>query len=275
MILNIAHRGARSLAPENTLLSARKGFDSGADLWETDVALTGDGEPILLHDADLRRTTDVEVRFPARSIDPVTRFTLAEVRCLDAGSWFLETDPFGQISAGALSPGDLNDCRGEPVPTLEEALVLTRDLNWRVNLELKAQLEPMGRYPMVERVIRIVDRVGIQQDQVVISSFYHPWLQEVKARRRGFDVQALIGDDNDHSLDWGDGSYATYNVLWTLISEDVIREKTRQGVSINLFTVNDEENFRRFRNAGARGLITDFPQRLAAFIRTIAKGSGL
>jgi glycerophosphoryl diester phosphodiesterase len=97
----------------------------------------------------------------------------------------------------------------------------------------------------------------------------------VKARRRGFDVQALIGDDNDHSLDWGDGSYATYNVLWTLISEDVIREKTRQGVSINLFTVNDEENFRRFRNAGARGLITDFPQRLAAFIRTIAKGSGL
>ncbi len=275
MILNIAHRGARSLAPENTLLSARKGFDSGADLWETDVVLTSDGEPVLLHDADLRRTTDVELRFPDRSGDPVTRFTLAEVRSLDAGSWFLETDPFGQIAAGALAPADLNDCREEPIPTLEEALVLTRDLDWRVNLELKALPEPMGRFPMVERVVRSIDRVGIPQEQVVISSFHHPWLQEVTARRQGLGVQALIGDDDDLSLDWGNGSYATYNVLWTLISDKEIREKTRQGVSINLFTVNDVQDFRRFWKAGASGLFTDFPQRLTAFKRTITNGQAL
>jgi glycerophosphoryl diester phosphodiesterase len=42
MVLNIAHRGARSLAPENTLLAARRGLEAGADLWETDLAVTRD-----------------------------------------------------------------------------------------------------------------------------------------------------------------------------------------------------------------------------------------
>ena len=40
MVAIIAHRGARSLAPENTLAAARKAHAVGADLWETDVAVT-------------------------------------------------------------------------------------------------------------------------------------------------------------------------------------------------------------------------------------------
>ena len=56
--LNIAHRGARSLAPENTLLAAQKGFDAGADLWELDVAMTSDGEIVVIHDDTLERTSN-------------------------------------------------------------------------------------------------------------------------------------------------------------------------------------------------------------------------
>ena len=64
MVDIIAHRGARSLAPENTLASARIAYDLGADLWETDVNLTKDDHLILCHDKDLTRCSDVEKKFP-------------------------------------------------------------------------------------------------------------------------------------------------------------------------------------------------------------------
>ena len=66
MVLNIAHRGARSLAPENTLPAIRKAWEIGADVLEIDVAVTLDGRLILLHDNLLQRTTDVRRRFPGQ-----------------------------------------------------------------------------------------------------------------------------------------------------------------------------------------------------------------
>ena len=65
-VLNIAHRGASSLAPENTLSAARKGLAVGADMWELDVQLTADGELIVIHDSTLKRTSNVEDLFPHR-----------------------------------------------------------------------------------------------------------------------------------------------------------------------------------------------------------------
>jgi len=56
--LIIAHRGASSLAPENTLASAQKALQIGADLWELDVAVTADGELVLMHDDTLERTSN-------------------------------------------------------------------------------------------------------------------------------------------------------------------------------------------------------------------------
>ena len=63
-VLNIAHRGARSLAPENTLAAARKGLELKADLWELDVAVTSDGELVVLHDDSLERTSNARQVFP-------------------------------------------------------------------------------------------------------------------------------------------------------------------------------------------------------------------
>ena len=64
MVTIIAHRGARSLAPENTLVAARKAHQLGADLWETDTAITADGQIVLMHDDAMMRTTDVAEKFP-------------------------------------------------------------------------------------------------------------------------------------------------------------------------------------------------------------------
>jgi len=79
-ILNIAHRGASSLAPENTLSAARKGLEAGADMWELDVQLTADGELIVIHDSTLKRTSNVEDVFPHRRPWQVHEFTLDEIR---------------------------------------------------------------------------------------------------------------------------------------------------------------------------------------------------
>jgi len=103
-VVNIAHRGASSTAPENTLPAISQAVAARADFVEMDIRLTEDGVPVILHDQSLRRTTDVEEVFPGRSPWAVDDFTLTEVRHLDAGGWRSV------------------DYRGAAVPTLDDAL---------------------------------------------------------------------------------------------------------------------------------------------------------
>jgi glycerophosphoryl diester phosphodiesterase len=109
----VAHRGASAYAPEHTLASYRLALQQHADYVEQDLAVTKDLALICLHDESLERTTNVEEVFPDRAVvDPATGrkqwlavdFTLAEIKRLDAGSWF--------------------DARfsGERIPTWEEAV---------------------------------------------------------------------------------------------------------------------------------------------------------
>jgi glycerophosphoryl diester phosphodiesterase len=137
--LVIAHRGARSLAPENTLAAAMAAWRLGADGWELDVRMTKDGELILMHDETLSRTTNAPSLFPNRSPWLVSDFTLEEIKMLDAGSWFVDQDPYGTIAAGEVSPEEAAKFRGEKVPTLKEALALTKELGFWVNIELKSR----------------------------------------------------------------------------------------------------------------------------------------
>ena len=268
MVVNIAHRGARSLAPENTLAAARKALEIGADLWEVDVGVTSDGELILFHDDSLARTTDAPARFPDRAPWTFTSFTLTEIRSLDAGSWFADTDPFGQIAAGAVIPAELAAYQGERVPTLREALLFTRDAGWRVNLELKRLPPPLEHFPVVEQVLALIDELEMASHQVILSAFNHDWLRQAQALRPDSEVQALIGYSFTAPLDWGDLSFNTYNARSTLVTEEKIREVVSQGIHVNLFTVNEEKDMRRFIAAGVTGLFTDFPQRLASLERT-------
>jgi glycerophosphoryl diester phosphodiesterase len=91
----IAHRGASAYAPENTLDSYRLAIAQKADYVEQDLQITKDGVLICLHDRTLERTTNVAEVFPHRAVTEdsgrhwyASDFTLAEVKSLDAGSWF-------------------------------------------------------------------------------------------------------------------------------------------------------------------------------------------
>jgi glycerophosphoryl diester phosphodiesterase len=192
----VAHRGDSFHAPENTLEAARLAWEAGAEAWELDVQLTRDGVPIVLHDESLLRTTDVARRFAG---DPrgqagflVSDFDLAEVQSLDAGSWFVD-EAGGPRTARSFRTHDRIDRSllahyrsGKVViPTLADALVLTNEHDWLVNVEIKSFPErPTG---VVERVLDAVTKTDTATS-VLISSFDH------------FDVVRANRPDRDHAL---------------------------------------------------------------------------
>lgn len=177
----IAHRGDSFHSPENTLEAARAAWNAGADAWELDVRLTRDGVPVVMHDDSLLRTTDVAERFEG---DPrgaggyrVSDFDFNEIRTLDAGSWFLAPHG-GHRSARAfetlnqLAPDSVTLYRSGQViiPTLTEALLLTNELDWLVNVEIKSLPERPAR--LVERVLEVIDQTATAP-RVLVSSFDH------------------------------------------------------------------------------------------------------
>lgn len=269
MVEIIAHRGARSLAPENTLAAARLAHSLGAYRWETDVSLTRDFHPVIFHDATLTRCTNAPQVFSylpedAGGRDRLSNYTLMELELLEAGSHFEQTDPFGTL--GQVSPEMLASFRREPIPTLYDALVLTRDLGWRINVELKDHHSDPQPYFTASRTFEEMARAGISPGQVTISSFNHTWLRWVRDRAPQFEIQALVGDEDDVPLNFDapvftNDEFPVLNLNAKLVTPKVIRDLKARGKKINLFTVNDPHDYMRFVTAGADGIITDFPQR--------------
>ncbi|MEK1839632.1 MAG: glycerophosphodiester phosphodiesterase [Pseudomonas sp.] len=89
----IAHRGASFDAPESTAAAYKLARDLGADYLELDLQRSKDGVLFSLHDNNLQRTTDVATKFPERKDSLANEFTIAELKTLDAGSWFNRAYP--------------------------------------------------------------------------------------------------------------------------------------------------------------------------------------
>ena len=267
--LILAHRGDSFRAPENTLEAAGLGHEAGADGWELDVHLTGDGVPVVLHDESLLRTTDVARRFPddprADSGFLVGDFTLEEVRSLDAGSWFV--DPAGgprsaghfetlhrltEVDRARYASGSVR------VPTLAEALEWTARVDWMVNVEIKpTSADPTAR---VDAVLSEVRASGTL-DRVTISSFDLGIVASVAEREPGVATGALVSGPIDRpAADFlralgADALHAPPFDLGTIPS----------GVPVLVYTVNDagpDGLAGRLAGAGVAGLFTDDPASL-------------
>jgi len=262
MVTVIAHRGARSLAPENTLTAARKAFSLGADLWETDVAVTADDQLVLMHDDAMTRTTNVADIFPDRVPSAFSTYTLAEIRSLDAGSWFERDDPFGQVAAGVVGQQELKSYIGEKVPMLKEAYELTLELDWFLNLELKAQPDPKGNFDVVSAVLNLADEVGIGPNHLLFSSARFDWLKILKQRRPEFEVQAILGLFPEDPMDFSDSFFDTFNPRVTRLSLNQFQQQLDLGAKLNPYAVNEKDMIESLMQMGITGIITDFPQRV-------------
>jgi glycerophosphoryl diester phosphodiesterase len=139
----VAHRGASGYAPEHTIAAYRLAIEQGADFVEQDLQISKDGVLVCLHDLTLERTTDVETVFPRRGQGDgalrhwrVSDFTLAELKQLDAGSWFGEK------------------FRGARIPTFQEAIDEVRG---------KAGLYPETKTP------EAYDKSGLEMERLLLE----------------------------------------------------------------------------------------------------------
>ena len=233
-----AHRGGALFAPENTLAALRGAIESGADYAEIDVRRTRDGVLVLMHDRSLRRTAGADLF--------VSEADFAEIRGLDAGSWFSAR------------------FRGEPVPTLEEAIALCRG-----KIGLMIELKPDGDpSPLVEDAVGLIRRYGVERDCILVSSS-----RQVLRLVRETDSELATG--LIAAIAWGDLSRLdetdAVSVELTFATEELIQSLHKSGRLAFVWTVNREDDIRRAAKLGADAIITDNP-RLAQW--ALLPGSG-
>jgi len=287
--LVLAHRGDSFYAPENTLIAASLGHRSGAVGWEFDVRLSRDGVPVVMHDPGLGRTTDVAQRLRD---DPradlaflMSEFALDEIQRLDAGAWFVRPEggsrtardfgTFDRLDAPvkeAIASGSVR------VPTLEEAIAITIDLDWLANIEIKSDHD--GDFGLVDAVLDVIDRLDAAE-RVLISSFDHAEVARVVLKapkiatgvlsstplyRPASYVREVVGADAYHvsaaSLGADGVNYLRRRSATGLRTGDIDACRSL-NVPVLVYTVNDSGPIKRaghLAEAGVAGVFSDDPR---------------
>lgn len=236
----IAHRGFSGIAPENTLAAIRAAVEAGADRVEVDVLLTRDGVPVLLHDADLDRTTN--------GSGPAAARTLAEVRALDAGAWF---DP---------------RFTGERVPTLSEALQFCRG-RIPLNLEIKSEAVEAGEAPSgIEALVVEAIRLAGTAAEVEVSSFDPRALVRIRRLFPELGLQALYNEDLHRGLGpvevCSQAGARAFNCSREEVLPGWIGEAHRAGLRLQVYTADEPAEIERLLEMGVDGIFTNHPDRM-------------
>jgi len=241
--LIFGHRGAAGQAPENTLAAFELALTQGADGIEFDVRLSADGEPVVIHDARLNRTTS--------GTGFVHESTARALKSLDAGSWFNERYP-------AQARGRFV---GQRIPLLAEVLTWVRRRSCRALVEIK---EGTGTYPGIEAKILRTIRSTATASLVTVISFDHAALR----RAQELDADVSLGASFKRpifALRRAKSLGARMVVPhWAFASRQFIGRAHQAGLEVVVWTVNQPDALRRKIVDGVDGIITDYPARLAA-----------
>ena len=263
-----AHRGARSIAPENTMLAMHRAKEWGAHCWETDLRLSRDGELIIFHDPTLERTTDVASRkkFQHRKPWRTDHFTAAELQELDAGSWFLTDDPFATVASGEVPAEEKAAIREQKIPLLREILEFTGAHHFPVNLEIKSLDTLPGDVAIVDQIMAMLLQTATT-DFVLLSSYRHEYLLRARALHPTIALAVLAKGQHPANLNnyleelWP----SAYHPEKALCTPGLITELQQAGFRINSWAVNDITMAKEMLQA-QMGVITDWPQRITSIL---------
>ncbi|MCQ2484239.1 MAG: glycerophosphodiester phosphodiesterase [Clostridia bacterium] len=241
-MLNIAHRGFSGKYPENTMLAFRKAVEIGADGIELDVQYTKDRQLVIIHDESVDRTCDGK--------GLVADMTLEELRKLDA-------------SAGFRGIYGINR-----IPTLREYFELVAPLKGFVtNIELKTGI---NEYDGIEQMVcDMIKEFGLE-DRIIISSFNHFSVARFKALCPEMKCGFLEGD---WIIDFG--AYAKKNGAdfvhprYNTVTDETAAEILSNGIGINTWTVNTEDEVRRLYKLGVNSVIGNYPDMAKEVIETL------
>jgi len=244
--LIVAHRGSSSTTPENTISAFRQAIIDRADAIELDVHLTKDGEVIVIHDERLARTTN--------GSGYVRKHTLADIKKLDAGSWFQ------------------NKYAGENVPTLAEVFSEFRN---KVGINIEIKTESMRRQNMliVKKCVALIESYNLTKS-ILVSSFHHPFIRGVKELNPNIPTGLLCshihrGFKSNISLAISVG--AEYLILaGSMVSKRIIDTAHDNKLLVGEYTINTVRRAERAHQLGIDAVITNTPNRIKEIL-TIKK----
>jgi glycerophosphoryl diester phosphodiesterase len=230
-----SHRGGAATAPENTLPAITAALAAGFDYVEVDVALTEDRQPVLMHDKKVDRTTDGHGRLAS--------LTLAEVRELDAGSWF---DPA---------------YAGTPVPTFAEFLDTLVAADGRAIVELKGEWDAAA----ADVAVTEVAARGLER-RIVFASFDARTLALAAAGSdvlsRLLIVKQLPSDVVSAVAEAGARGVVVSRKA-VLARPDIVDELHAVGARVVVYTLNDDTQWDAVTALGVDGIVTDDPHTLS------------
>ena len=236
-MLVIAHRGASGHAPENTLAAFKKAVALGATFIETDLHLSRDAHFVAIHDATANRTTNGQ--------GAVHDLTLAELRRLDAGSWFG------------------SEFAGERIPILEELLEFSKKNDVVFYMELK----PDGTWGGEHALVGALRESGEIPRTVVIC--FDPGivlnLRKIEPTlMTGLLYDGQIEKPIDKAVEIGARQLV---VRGDLVTPAMIGEVQKKDLQIVCWTVNHPAHMRMLMAAGVDGIMSDYPDRLVAAVK--------
>ncbi|MGE5593151.1 MAG: glycerophosphodiester phosphodiesterase [Betaproteobacteria bacterium] len=259
--LVLGHRGAPRVAPENTLAAFKAGLEAGVDGFELDVQLSRDGRLVVIHDERVDRTTNGK--------GWVKDMTLAELKALDAGSWFRREGggasgpgPGGRVDGSGTADAPF---AGERIPTLEEVLELVVAKCSLINIEIKSGLV---LYPGIEeKTIAVLKDFGIVE-KTVLSSFNHFSLRAVKALDSSVRTGVLYMEGLVDP--WVYAKYVPADALhpaFYAVAPEIVAGAHAAGLAVNTWTVDDPNDMRRMMAWGVDAVITNHPAAMMEIAR--------
>jgi glycerophosphoryl diester phosphodiesterase len=232
----IAHRGASSYAPENTLAAFDLALEMGVRHIELDVDLTSDGHIVVIHDHTVDRTTN--------GSGPVTSHALEALRGFDAGSWF-----------GA-------QFAGERIPTFDGVLA-------RYKGRIHIHTEIKGHSPSLsQRTADLIRKHGME-GEVTITSFQDVRLEEMRAYAPEFPRGWLVREVTDAIIAKAHGMGLTQLCpRASAVTPELIRRLHAEGFVVRAWDVKTEELMQQVVEAGADGMTVNFPDKLIAYLKS-------
>lgn len=260
------HRGARAVLPENTLAAFDEALRVGVDVLELDLNVTRDGVLVVSHDKEINPVICLAPGGKrVKGHRAILSLTLKQVRSYDCGS--LKNPRFP----------DQKPVPGQRIPTLDEVFDLVRDSKHpaarsvELNIETKIVPGEPRLSPSPERFARLVVRAVRRrrmEKRVIVQSFDHRTLAEVKRLAPGIRIAALISDnlpDLPAAAKALKAEIISPNHLW--ITKAEVDRLHKAGVRVIPWTVNTERGWRRMLRLGVDGIITDDPGRLIDFLK--------
>ncbi|MDR6226833.1 glycerophosphodiester phosphodiesterase [Desmospora profundinema] len=255
-VLNVAHRGASAYAPEHTIPSYKLGDRMKGDYIEIDLQMTKDGHLIAMHDETLDRTTN--------GTGQVKDHTLAQIKELDAGSWFNETYP--QYAKKKYA--------GLKVPTLDEVLAHFGS-DKKYYIETKA---PEVYPSMEEELLRILDKHGLttkeklENKNVLVQSFSQASLLKMYHLNPDVPLVQLFWYDTPGSITDGELEAVKRYAIgvgpnFQRIDREYVQQVRKHGLEIHPYTVNEKADMEKLIEWGVTGMFTNHPDRLHEVLR--------